>query len=212
MIRAKHTWRKAASKCLLILVTMLALPSAAYADAGLPMLPLAYPVILLFLIPVIVIESLYVRLRLGTGWRNTFVATSKANVITLLLGFPLAWLLYLVLEFAFFGMLAVTGLTGRLGSAENTRIGYVLTVALSAAWMGPGIAGRWVVPLAFVVLLVPSFLLSGYVESALLGSRGWLTYEGRCARVVWQANLVSYVFLAVAGWILLWVQFGGVAR
>jgi hypothetical protein len=158
--------------------------------------------------PVIVIESLYVRLRLGTGWRNTLVSTSKANVITLLLGFPLAWLLYLVFEFGFFGALAATGITGHLGSVENTRIGDLLTVALSAAWMGPGIAGRWVVPLAFVVLLVPSFLVSGYVESALLGRCGWLTYEGRSTKVVWQANVFSYVFLAVAGCVLLWTQLG----
>ena len=83
------------------------------------MLPLAYPVILLFLVPVIVIESLYVRLRLGTGWRNTLVATSKASVITLLLGFPLAWLLYLVFEFGVFGALAATGVTGHLGSVRT---------------------------------------------------------------------------------------------
>ena len=86
------------------------------ADAGIPMLPLAYPVIVLFLVPVIAIESVYIRLRLGTGWRNTLAATSKANLITLLLGFPLAWLLYLVFEFVFFGALTVTGIARHLGS------------------------------------------------------------------------------------------------
>jgi hypothetical protein len=208
MIRTKARSREAFSNRLLILAALLAFPSVAHADAGLPMLPLAYPVILLFLVPVIVIESLYVRLRLGTGWRNTLVATSKAKVITLLLGFPLAWLLYLVFEFGVFGALAATGVTGHLGSVENTRIGDLLSVALSAAWMGPGIAGRWGAPLAFVVLLVPSFLVSGYVESALLGRCGWLTYEGRSKKVVWQANVFSYVFLAVAGCVLLWTQLG----
>jgi hypothetical protein len=44
------------------------------ADAGIPMLPLAYPVIVLFLVLVIAIESLYIRFRLGTGWRNTLAA------------------------------------------------------------------------------------------------------------------------------------------
>jgi hypothetical protein len=193
---------------LLIAAALFASPSAAHADAGLPMLPLAYPVILVFLAPVIAIESLYIRFRLGTGWRNTLVATSKANVITLLLGFPLAWLLYLVFELVFFGALTATGVQRHLGSVGNTRIGNMLTVALSAAWMGPGIAGRWVVLLAFVVLLVPSFLVSGYVESALLGRRGWLTYKGRSTIAIWQANIFSYVFLAVAGCVLLWTQLG----
>jgi hypothetical protein len=51
------------------------------ADAGIPMLPLAYPVIVLFLVLVIAIESLYIRFRLGTGWRNTLAAIQNANTL-----------------------------------------------------------------------------------------------------------------------------------
>ena len=73
------------------------------------------------------------------------------------------------------------------------------------AWLGPG-AGetRWPILLAFVVLLAPSLLLSGFVESYLLGLRAWLDCQGPSARVVWQANLLYYAFLAIAGCGLLW--------
>jgi branched-subunit amino acid ABC-type transport system permease component len=56
------------------------------------MLPFAYPVIVVFLLPVIAIEAVYIRMRLRTDWGTTIRATAKANLITLLLGFPLAWL------------------------------------------------------------------------------------------------------------------------
>ena len=69
--------------------------------------------------------------------------------------------------------------------------------------MGP-VEEHWAIPLAFVVLLIPSFALSGFVESHLLDRSGWLHYEGRCARLVWQANVLSYVFLAISGGIVLW--------
>jgi hypothetical protein len=178
-------------------------PIPAHADAGIPMLPIAYPVILLFLVPVIAIEALYLRLRLHTGWKDTWAATSKANLVTMLLGYPLAWLVYLGLEYG----LAITGVTDHLSWAPGTHIASILDIVTTAAWMGPengGTLGHWPIPLAFVVLLIPSFVLSGFIESFLLGRRGWLHYEGRSTRFVWQANLLSYIFLAVAGAILFW--------
>jgi hypothetical protein len=69
--------------------------------------------------------------------------------------------------------------------------------------MGP-VEERWAIPLAFVVLLIPSFAVSGYVESRLLGRSGWLSYDARCGRFVWQANLLSYIFLTISGGIALW--------
>jgi hypothetical protein len=155
----------------------------AHADAGIPMLPVAYPIILWFLLPVIAIEVAYVWFRLHTNWRNTVVTTSGANLITLLLGYPLAWLIFLLLEFLFWGALSFTGILNHVGSAPHAWE-EVLSVILSSAWMGPGGDERWPILLAFVVLLIPSLLLSGYVESYLLGSQGWLRCEGRRARGV----------------------------
>jgi hypothetical protein len=181
-------------------------PAAAHADAGIPMLPVAYSVILWFLVPVIAIEAVYIRFRLHTAWRNTLAATSGANIVTMLLGFPLAWIISLAVEFLAFGALYVTGILKHMGSTPHAWED-VLGVVFSAAWLGPG-GERWPILLAFVVLLIPSLLISGYVESYLLGSREWLDCEGRSTRVVWQANLLSYAFLAIAGCLLLWREIG----
>jgi hypothetical protein len=173
-------------------------PTAAYADAGIPMLPFAFPVILVFFLPVIAIEATYIRLRLHTKWRNTIAATTKANLITLLLGFPLSWLIFLVLEVILWLALTFSGIESHVHWTLSTRVTDFLIVVTSAAWMGP-IEDKWAVPVAYVVLLIPSFILSGYVESRLLDRRGWLEYEGRSARTVWQANVLSYLFLGAVG-------------
>jgi len=55
------------------------------------MIAIAYPAILFLIIPVIAVEAAYLYLRLRTGWKNTLGAVAKANAITMLLGFPLAW-------------------------------------------------------------------------------------------------------------------------
>jgi len=167
------------------------------------MLPFAYPVILVSLIPVIAIEGLYLRARLHTSWRATLLATTKANLITMLIGYPLAWLLFLALELAFWGGLAVTKIGDRLHWAPGHAVAKLLIVAASAAWMGP-IEERWAIPFAYVVLLIPSFILSGFVESRLIDRRGWLRSGVPSARAVWQANALSYAFLAIVGWAALW--------
>jgi hypothetical protein len=191
---------------LLFALLLLASPVAARADAGIPMLPFAYPVILLFLFPVIAIEAIYLRFKLRTGWRNTIAGVSKANAITMLLGFPLAWFLSFLLEMIFWMALYFTGVTNRLDRLRWTdplHVGKVVTVILSAPWMGP-IEEKWAVPLAFVALLVPSFLVSGYLEAKLLNRRGWLDHDLDCSAEVWRANLLSYLFLAISGFLALW--------
>jgi len=188
--------------CLAAVAVLSLSPTDAHADAGVPMLPFAYPVILVFLLPVIAIEAAYIRLRLHTAWGNTIAATTKANLVTMLLGFPLTWLIFFLLEMIFWVTLDFSGIETHFHWALNPRITDFLMVAMSAAWMGP-VEEKWAIPVAYVVLLIPSFLLSGYLEARLLGRQGWLQVEGRSASAVWQANVLSYIFLAMAGCIAL---------
>ena len=94
----------------LLLAALLLSPISARADAGIPMIGIAYPAILFLIIPVIAVEAAYLRLRLRTGWKNTLGAVAKANAITMLLGFPLAWLILFLLELAIWGVADWTGL------------------------------------------------------------------------------------------------------
>ncbi len=185
---------------------LLIFPSVARADAGIPMLPFAYPVILVFLIPVIGIEASYLRFRLRTDWRTTIRVTSKANLQTMLLGFPLIWLIYLGVELVLWITMSATGTADHLNWTPGNHIAKILIVATSAAWMGP-LEERWAIPFAFLVLMIPSFVLSGFVESKLINANS-LHCEGECSGAVWQANVLSYVFLAITGCSALWLSIG----
>ena len=121
-------------------------PTAAHADAGIPMLPFAYPVIIVFLLPVIAIEALYIRLRLHIGWRNTIGATAKANLITLLIGFPLSWLIFFIAEVVFYLALIFLGIENHIRWTLDSRLTDFLIVVTSAAWMGP-VEVKWPFPL-----------------------------------------------------------------
>ncbi|HEV2325481.1 MAG TPA: hypothetical protein VGS10_16130 [Terracidiphilus sp.] len=203
MLRKNARNRRLPARRALWVLALVLFPLKAHADAGVPMLPFAYPVILLFLLPVIGIEVLYLRAKLKTSWRATLSATTKANLVTMLLGYPLAWLVFFALEMLLWLGLTATGVGDRIQWGPGHAIAKLIVVATSAAWMRP-VNDRWAIPFAFVVLLIPSFVLSGFVESRLLDRYGWLRCELPCARAVWQANVLSYVFLAGVGSFALW--------
>jgi hypothetical protein len=128
-------------------------------------------VILVFLIPVIAIEAIYLRARLKTGWRVTLFATAKANVVTMLLGYPLAWVLFLGVELVLWIGLAAPGVGDRLQWAPGHAIAKMVIVATSAAWTGP-VEERWAIPFAFVVLLILKTAITLPAEHRFRGASG----------------------------------------
>lgn len=197
-----QNWRLHSRRAL-CLIAVLLFPQYAKADAGIPMLPFAYPVILVFLIPVIAIEAVYLRTKLKTNWRVTLAATAKANAVTLVLGYPIMWCAFFTLELLFWFGIDATGVDNHLHWSPGHLVSEMAVLAASAAWMGP-VQDRWAIPFAYVILLIPSFIVSGFVESRLIERRGWLDTDLRCTRAVWLANAFSYVFLAIVGCVVLW--------
>jgi len=179
--------------------TLLWTPCCAHADAGVVILPVAFPVMLIYLAPVVIIEALYLRFRLRTPARKTLKAVGVANPVTTLLGFPLTWLLFLILDIGL-----AFGLDGLGISIPRSPFLNVIGVLFSAPWIDPTEGERWPILVAFVGLLIPSFFVSAWVESVLLNRVGWLDTEQGSSRAIWQANILSYVFLAAAGCLLLW--------
>lgn len=179
-------------------------PFPARADAGVPMLPLSYPVILIFLALVILIETIYVRRKLNSAWWKTLRGTAIANGITMLVGYPFMWLIYFLLELALFSALAFASKPLHLASLPNNFAMRLIGVILAAAWMGPWSGSEnWPVLVAFVTLLIPSFFISGWFEAKFLSRQRWFGTDSLSKKAVWQANALSYIFLAVAGCLLL---------
>jgi hypothetical protein len=150
-----------------------------------------YPLILLFLVPVIAIEVFYIQRRLRTQWRNTIIVTTIANTLSMLLGYPLIWIILAALQFQ------STDFLSRTHSA-------VFIMILTAAWPTPEYGADWEILAAFLILLVPAFLLSAFVEDILLSRFRWLRSDRPSTSTVWIANALSYCFLAIAGCAALW--------
>jgi len=181
------------------------------ADVGIPMLLLTFPAMVLLLIPIIVVEGLLCRkwLRLSTG--EAMKLNAASNLVSTLAGVPLAWGLMLALQL---GVGAVMFKSGLIDKWEGP-VAIAIYVLFASAWISPD--ETWMLPAATLVLLVPFFFASYWVEYLVMkrildkreGQPPDFTY-GKLRIAVRNANLVTYgaMFVGVAVWliILVWRQ------
>lgn len=180
-------------------VCLVACPFSAHADAGIPMMPVRYPVVLLYLIPVILIEIIYLQRQLNTNLRRTCVAVVGMNVVTTGIGYPLMYGLYVALD-------SMLHFPQGLGPAF-THLGWVpmwMTAQFFPEWTGLQ-QSIWVMLGMFLVLLLPGYFLSGMVKSWLLTGYDLLNLRGNTKAAVWMATRLSYAFLATAGCVILYL-------
>lgn len=186
---------------LAIAAAVVFLPPAAYADAGITMLPVEYPQLLLYILPVIAIEAFYLQKHLKTHLRRTLVAAAGVNLVTVGLGYPLAWAIYKVLN-------ATLGLpAGQMNVV--THFWWVpiwITARLMPGWSGLQ-QSIWPVLVIYVCLLVPGYILSGAVKASMLTWYDLLKSKVDPRPAIWSANRVSYFFLTVAGCVLLYIGY-----
>ena len=162
------------------------------ADIGVPMIFVQWPLMFCALVFVIAIEAEVARRRLALPARRAFAGAAKANVLSTLVGVPLAWLFMLAVAFTTALPLAVAG--DKWHWPADPPLEYILAV-LGMAWTAD--SGR-AVALAATLLLVPTFFMSVFLERRWY-RRSWPDLDvaavDRCA---WLANLFSYSFLLVA--------------
>jgi hypothetical protein len=162
-----------------------------FADAGVPMLFVEYPMMLFALIPVILAEFFVARKILSITPGNAFKGVAVANIVSTLFGFPLLWILLFLLE------LCVGGGGARGLGTPWTR---VYAVTIQAPWLIPYESDLyWMVPAAGLFLLLPAFFASVYLECRICRKfwKDQRTTDVR--RFSWIAHFVSYpVLLAIA--------------
>lgn len=153
------------------------------------MLFLHMPVIVMALIPIILVESWVATHTFKTTWKSVWPAITKANLVSMLLGFPVMWFLYLVVD------LIVGGDTAHGLDTAAQRI-YAVTV--QAAWLIPYEDDMyWMVPCAAIVMFVPAYFMSVYIERFFL-KRAWTDYQpSEVHRFAWRSHLASYAILVL---------------
>lgn len=170
-----------------VMALVLTSSSAALADAGIPMLVIVYPSMIVTLLPVVVLETVILRRRLGTALRRTAFVVMLSNLASTMVGIPLAWAALVGLEVA---------TSGGVWPLLDTFAGKLLAVTWQAPWLFRHESDfYWQIPVATAVLLVPFFFVSWWVEYWLSRRLMRGVEPKRLRAAVAVANLVSYALL-----------------
>ena len=158
------------------------------ADIGVPMIGVYWPPAWLAFIPVVAIEAWWARRVLGNDWKKAVASTLVANLISTIIGIPLAWFVWSTLELWLCGT--------ALGLNSPAKGLYAVTV--QAAWLIPYETQLWwMVPVAAVVLTNVFYAGSVLIE--------WLVMKGfqrgadpRALRKwAWKGNALSYALILI---------------
>lgn len=169
------------------------------ANVGLPMFVALPGPLTVALVPIILIESAIYAILLRQRWRSIFGIVAIANVLSTIIGFVVAVVLMLIVEFAVAG--------GRMYEL-NTWQEKLFVAVTQAAWLPPYESHlHWLFPAACLTLLVPTYLLTVLVEGRLL--RLWFSNPSprQVWRACWLANTASYGAIAAG---LVWMLIYGI--
>ena len=162
-----------------------------------------WPLALVFLLPVIVIEALTIRRALAAPSRRAFAAATKANLLSTLVGVPLAWLVTLLV--GGITLVPVSLVADKWHWNMASPLFQVFAFVLGVAWVFPPDGRAWLIPLAAALLLIPTYFVSIWIERPLYrrSLQGADIASIDCA--VRRANIFSYsmlflVALALCGW------------
>lgn len=159
-------------------------PTIAQADAGVPMLALLWPASWMAFIPVVLIEAWIARRILGLMWKPALLRTGLANAVSTLIGIPLTWGALLLIE------LGISG--GGKAFGIETLPQKLFAVIVQAPWLIPYEEGLgWMVPAAAIVLLVPFFFASVFIERWAFDRKRQLE-KPLVGLWSWKSNLVTY--------------------
>ncbi|MGI4851294.1 MAG: hypothetical protein ACRYGR_05075 [Janthinobacterium lividum] len=169
------------------------LPSSANANAGLPMIIIAWPLFVLAFIPIVHMEWLTLKDHLlDCSSKKLYWTAFNANLMSTLVGIPIAWGLMLFLQI-------IVGATGAY-PILTPFWRYFLGATVQSAWLIPyEDQFDWMIPTALIVLLLPFFFISYALEMKM---SLWLLRRESAShddikKAVWRANINSYGMLFV---------------
>lgn len=196
-------------KLFFTLITFFLILSTAYADAGLPMLIVIWPMYWLLLIPIILIESCVSKHYLhATPFHKILWPITKANLISTFFGIPITWVLLYLLEKTLILLTKDTHPPFFYKLPEFWQ--RIIGIPMQAPWILPyNLDSFWIIPLTAIFLLIPFYFASAWIESVYLSKNLKISSDPiLIKKISWKANLASYIFLFLACLaILAWDQF-----
>ncbi len=151
------------------------------------MLALLWPVSWVLFIPIVIIEAWVARRIVELDWKTSLKKTALANAVSTLIGIPLTWGVLVVIEI-------ILSQGGR-AYGINTFTGKLIAVTVQAPWLIPYESDLdWMIPSASIVLLIPFFLTSVYVERWIFGMKSQID-KTKIKSWSFKANLLTYGLL-----------------
>ena len=173
------------------------------ADAILPSLMLVWPITVVLLLPIIAVEASYSRSRLGLSGGQAFRVFGAANVVSSVIGFPIATAVAAAIQ---------NRMNVRLFGTRQTNWEQFSRGDVSHLGLAIGQYPRWILIGAAVLMFAMCFAISWWIEAAYV--KWWIgrknpsaaAVNSKTSRVVRNANLLSYAMLAalslcILGWV-----------
>lgn len=160
------------------------------ANAGVPMLVVQMPFLVVTLPVVIAVEAWLSTRWLQVSWKQAWIAAVLANGLSTLAGFPILW----------FALVVVQMLVGGGGVPGLDEPWFsVYTVTVQAPWLLP-LQDRlhWMIPTASLALPIPAFFVTVLIERRVYGCIYAGSPSQAITRATWKMHLVSYGLLVLA--------------
>ena len=170
-----------------VLIFSLAGTSSCYANAGVPMLVILWPLFWLAFIPIVLIESYILRRYLQEiKWKQALKVCTYSNLFSTLIGIPITWMILVMIE---------------LPVSHELRFSQIhpfLKLIIESPW-----TSEKSVPLAGIILLVLFYFISVWSEHFVVREIIRQFHDRRqLKKAVYAGNLASYGFL-----LLIWLVY-----
>jgi hypothetical protein len=173
----------------LILAAAVIAPVPAFADAGVPVIAVAWPLAWMALLPIIAIETLVAKRTFTTDWGVAIKVAAVANAASAAIGVPIAWIA------TFAGTLIPAYLGERFLRPD---IASVVAAPMYATWLPPiQKHSVWMIPSALAIFCIPTFFVTVAVERRVAQKIAAGSAPEQVRRWSWQANILTYALACV---------------
>ena len=162
------------------------------ANVGVPMIFIQLPALIITLPAVILVETLLFARITKLLIREVVIPLASANLMSTFIGFPMVWI-------GCFALQILIG--GATSSSLPEPFLSIYTVTAQAAWLVPyDDKLYWMVPTAMLVLLIPAFFMSVFLEFVIVrrlcgNNLGQIDF----LHGSWIVYYASYSLLLIAG-------------
>lgn len=178
-----------------LLLFAVIIPANAYANVAIPTVFFTIPAMLIALIPVVVVEAYILAKTLKISFHAAIKPTSVANIVSTIVGFPLASAIHTVVAYLI--------LTVNVHNKSNVVHDIWQAVQLGVFIWDVRFTHAWAAPMAYCLFLISTLALSIIIEYLII-RKMLFVYPRRLILIgTVYGNLVSYTILSIVVLIIL---------